>query len=275
MFKGVGILLCITASLLLLTGCGTRKADTPVKEENTDNTGLNLVYKHPDMEKVGTKRDIVYKTVIDKKLKLDVYYPLGVVDSSKAHTVVLVHGIGPIESFKDTDVYQSWGRVIAANGFNAVTFNWRPSVTQDDVSDLIKYIRENSKDLKINPDSMSIFAFSAGVKEGVKEAILINTGFVKNIIAYYGQLDTSVLKEDSNTNLPPMFIAMAALDTTVPPGINDSFIKQAEALGCKITYVTHSKAGHGFDVFNDDRETYDIIEKSIAFIKDNGGIHIK
>lgn len=259
----------MTGLFIVTIGCGNTAADTVKNPEAPENSGLDLVYKAPGMEQVDIKRDIVYKADKDMDLKMDIYYPLGEKPSSTGHTVILVHGSGPVNSFKDTEVYKSWGKAIAANGLTAVTFNWRPSVSTDDVKDLIRYVRDNAGDLKINGDSITIFAFSAGANEGVKEAALINTGFLKSIVVYYGKLDNSILSTVTNSKLPPIFIAMGALDSTIPAGSNDKFISEARDMGCEIISVVHSKGIHGFDVFNNDEESYDIIEKTIKFIKDS------
>jgi acetyl esterase/lipase len=273
MLMKVKFLICIlmTGFCTLAAGCGSGTADTSTETKGSKNSGPDLVYKCPGMDKVEVKKDIVYKVDNDRKLKMDIYYPLGIKDASKNHTVILVHGSGPVESFKDTDVYMSWGRAVASKGFTAVTFNWRPNVSTNDVSDLMKYVRDNAEELKINGNSITVFAFSAGVKEGIKEAALSNTGYLKSIVVYYGELDSSILSTAFASGLPPMFIAMGALDYTIPASSNDKFISDFKASGGKVTYMAHSKGGHGFDVLNDDKETYDIIEKTLQFIKDNSG----
>jgi len=282
-FRIIRYVMCImlAASILVLPGCGSKEPNTPEQDkpnapeqrdtpaDSTTRSTLDLVYKHPDMGKVETKKDVVYKTDNGKELMLDIYYPLGNEDASKAHVVVLIHGKAPTQSLKDTDLYNSWGRAIAANGLAAVTFNWRPSVSPEDVSDLIRYIRENAKELGINGNSISVFAFSAGVKEGIKEALKVNTGFIDSVIAYYGEVDSVVLENDQITGLPPIFIAMAQNDNIIPVNINNDFIEQAKASGCQITYMVHSNGKHGFELYNDDDETRNIIEKTIEFIKEN------
>ena len=55
---------------------------------------IDLVYKHPDMNKVEVNKDIIYKTIENKALKLDVYYPVDEsLDDQK--TVLMVHGSAP------------------------------------------------------------------------------------------------------------------------------------------------------------------------------------
>lgn len=263
----IGILLFM---IPFIAGCGSKTEDgkaTQGKEQ--DISTPNLVYSCIGMDKVVVVKDIVYKTDHNKDLKMDVYYPFDKNDAYRDHTVILVHGSGPLESYKDTAVYSSWGRVIAANGFTVVVFNWRPLMQTGDVEDLIKYVRYNAGSLKINSENISIFAFSAGVKEGVSEALKTDTGFLESIVAYYGEVDPSILTSERNSKLPPMFIAMAANDTIIPSAVNDKFIEEAKKGGAEIVSITHSTGLHGFDVTNNDEETKNIIEKTLKFLKDN------
>lgn len=76
---------------------------------------IDLLYKHPDMERVKIRKDIIYKVDDNNLLKLDVYYSNNIKLLNNT-TVVLVHGSSPIENIKDIELYQSWGNVLAASG---------------------------------------------------------------------------------------------------------------------------------------------------------------
>lgn len=255
--------------LTMALGCSTKSTEEPTQSKNTVPNSQDLFYKFENMDKVNVKKDIVYKNDNGNELKLDVYYALGNKDISKTPTIILVHGSAPGDNLKDSSVYTTWGDKIASSGFNAVMFNWRPSGPLGDVSYLIKYIRENANELKINSENISVIAFSAGVYEGVKEVIEVNTGFIKNVAVYYGCINSSILTTKTDVKLPSFFIAMAALDKIVPPDINDDFISKAEEAGCNVIKMVHSKAGHGFDAFNAyDDETKIIIDKTLKFIED-------
>ena len=233
----------------------------------TCQAGTDLVYQQANMDEVKVRRNITYKTEQGKGLMLDVYYSLEKAPATKGHTVVLVHGRGPESSYKDTALYNSWGRLMAVNGFNAVTFNWRPGYSPDDITDLSTYIRANAEELKINGNSISFFVFSLGVKDGVREALLADQGFIKSIIVYYGRIDQSILELIPNKEFPPFLIVMAAKDRMIPVNANDDFINQLKKRGSRIEKIVHSSGQHGFELYNDNQETYEIIEKTIEFIK--------
>jgi predicted acyl esterase len=70
------------------------------------------------------RRDVVYRTDGDTRLLADIYLPR---TGTKRPIAVFVHG-GPLEPDmqpKNWRVYRDYGRLLAANGFVAVTFNHR------------------------------------------------------------------------------------------------------------------------------------------------------
>ncbi len=226
---------------------------------------MDLLFKHPNMDAVKKRQDVIYKEINGRSLKLDVYYS-DKGDFSSVPTVILVHGSAQIDSIKDLKLFQSWGKVIAAYGFNAVVFNWRPEENPEDIKDLIYYILDNSNELLINRSNLNILAFSSGVETGIKNIMEINTGFINKIIVYYGKIDTSIIDMIKKQHLPRFLIAMGAFDDVYAPDCNDSFIKSVRDLGCEVEFLLHSKGEHGFEVFNEGEETNMIIEKTIAFI---------
>lgn len=227
---------------------------------------MDLLYRCPNMDAVEKRQDVVYKTINEKLLKLDVYYSTNT-NLSNVPTVIVVHGSSSIEDIKDIKLFQSWGKVLAASGFNTVVFNWRPETNPEDIKDLIYFILDNSDELKLNISNISIFAFSSGVEIGVKNVMEINTGFINKIITYYGKIESSIIELINTSHLPKFFIAMGALDDIYPSDCNNKFIKEARELGCEIEFILHSAGEHGFEVFNEGEETNRIIEQTIRFVK--------
>ncbi|MDF2505090.1 hypothetical protein [Clostridium sp.] len=227
---------------------------------------MDLLYKRPNMDAVEKRQDVVYKIIDERLLKLDVYYSSNT-DVLNIPTVVVVHGSSSIENIKDIKLFQSWGKVLAASGFNTVVFNWRPEESPDDIKDLIFFLLGNSNELKLNVSNLNIFAFSSGVEIGVKNIMEINTGFINKVITYYGKLDSSVIKMINKSCLPKFLIAMGFLDDVYPNDCNDDFIKEAKNLGCEVEFILHSKGEHGFDAFNECEETCRVIEETIKFIE--------
>jgi hypothetical protein len=227
---------------------------------------MDLLYKCPNMDVVEKRQDVIYKVSDEKLLKLDLYYSNNT-NVLNIPTVVVVHGSSTMENIKDIKLFQSWGKVLAASGFNAVVFNWRPEESPDDIKDLIYFLLDNSNELKLSISNINIFAFSSGVEIGVKNIMEINTGFINKIITYYGKLDSSIIKMINKYCLPKFLIVMGCLDDVYSADCNDNSIEEVRNLGCEVEFILHSKGEHGFEAFNECEETNRIIEETIKFIE--------
>lgn len=235
-----------------------------------------VLYEVPNMSRVQAKKNITYKTYgNNQKLGFDIYYPLNNAEGKKAYPLIMIHGAAGIPSLKDSGAYNSWGRIGAASGYATIVFNWRAwdrksaDANAEDIADAIKYIREHAEDLNINPDHMSVFAFSAGVNQGIRKTLEVDTGFVDSIVEYYGELPLEVLDKADGKKLPPMFLADAAYDDMINKKINEEFFNKATSMNYQITRVVHENGGHGFEVFDDNMTTYEIIKKSLEFVEAN------
>jgi acetyl esterase/lipase len=169
-----------------------------------------VVYSVPEMEGVGVRLDLVYRTLPDgQELALDVYYPAGFrpgeVGGERLPAVVLVHGEWPphiIRHSKDLGVYVTWGQLLASSGVAAVNFNHRATERMtrvedaaSDVANLIGYVRFNAEDLGIDENRLGVWAFSAGVPLGMWAAMRNLPEYVRAIVAYYGVMDLEPMRE--------------------------------------------------------------------------------
>jgi hypothetical protein len=76
------------------------------------------------MDQVQVLSNLKYSGVDQTRLLMDVYVPNDLASTELRPVMILVHGgAGPDLRPKDWGVFQSWGRLIAAAGMVAVTFN--------------------------------------------------------------------------------------------------------------------------------------------------------
>ncbi|GHO90263.1 hypothetical protein KSF_003110 [Reticulibacter mediterranei] len=255
-----------------------------------------IVYELPGMERCNVVKNRVYKTVEEKDLLLDIYYPADMLDGEQRPAVVCVHGLGPaefVEHIKDSGQYVSWGQAIAASGLIAVTFNHRSpdehTSLRDvgtDVDELVVHVRQQAPQLQIDKERLAIWACSAGVPLGIRSALRGTPSFVKCLVAYYGPLDLEPFKvrwhltedeirefsattylEEAASKLAPMLITKAGLDF---PGLNvttDHFIKEASAKNVTLDFMTHPGGQHAFDVLDNVARSREIIQRTLAFLK--------
>jgi dienelactone hydrolase len=265
-----------------------RKPDASFEEV----VSLPLVYKAPNLDRVIETRDLVYKKLSEGDLRMDVYTPR---DSAASHPVVLfIHGgVSPDDHPKDWGIYQSWGRTIAASGLVAVIPNQRLGYParryeqgSSDVRDAMEFVRTRRHQMRA-ADRFCVIAFSGG---GTMLAPFLKStpSDVKCLVGFYPILDTAdandpqaeVTEEQrreysavatlENYVAPtvPIFIARAGRDQI--PGVKESIEKfTAAALqkNANLTLMNHSTGKHGFDTWNDDDRSREIIKAAIEFMK--------
>lgn len=257
-----------------------------------------VVYSIPGMEQALVREGIVYRTLADQDLKLDIYYPHGYTPGNPLPTAILVHGDWPahiIRHSNDLGVYVSWAQLIAASGIIAVNFNHRSTErltrihdAASDVAQLLGYVRYNSEVLDIAGDNLCIWAFSAGTPLGMWAAMRDNPDYVRAIVACYGVMDLSEVRdalapeiseqdvrdfsalhylEQYHGKIAPTLIAKAGLDSPHLNASIDKFVARAESLGAPVELLVHPNGRHGFDVLNDDLRSREIIKATLDFVR--------
>lgn len=249
-----------------------------------------VVYKSSKTSLVKKQTDILYDAKSGSPSRgMNIYWSDG---KASKPLVVLIHGKTPIKTDpKDWGVYESWGNILAKEGFVCVIFNHslsKPGKTLDDaasdVNAAIAFVKSQSNRYNIDTTKMALYSFSAG-------APLMNYGFlkedknVKALICFYGFLDLEGVKlygeMDSRTNqkfsltkylsnpekFPPIFIAQAGKENNqnLNASIN-KFLTLASINNAPVTYYNHPAGVHGFDNQNDDNRTKEIIEAMLAFL---------
>jgi acetyl esterase/lipase len=231
---------------------------------------MRVVVSVPGMDAVHVRRDVVYKTADGHPLHMDLYSPPGAATPRPA--VILIHG-GPVPRLgaKNMGVFVSYGELLAASGFVAVTFNHRflgpdrfPDAAED-VADLIAHVRREAGSLGVDPGRVALWAFSGGgplLGASLRE----HPAWLRAAVAYYAVLAGL---EDDARHLPPMLVARAGLDS---PSLNATiarFVDAALAGGAVLDLLNHPGGRHGFDILDDDERTKQIIRRTIEFLRDH------
>lgn len=254
-----------------------------------------VVYQIQGMDQTVITRDIPYSRKNIEYCLLDVYGPKSSRPGERFPAVIFVHG-GPVSTdwginLKDIGQYNSYGRLLAASGYVAITFNHRlfdlnsyPK-SEVDLLQVIEYIRVNSDLYAINPESICVWFISYGCP---LLAVLLRSGldFLRCFVAYYGPLDVlpsdqpsskllfegyspvSILSSLSKFNRP-IFIAKAGMDDKDLNATIDTFVSKADLLKKPVKLITHETGQHAFDILDDDDRSRSIIKATIDFIDEN------
>ncbi len=91
-----------------------------------------VLYRLPHMEQVTLQKDILYKTVGDIALQIDVYTPPTASSAPPIPAVIFIGGDGPAHitllQLKESGQYTSWGQLVAASGMIAITYSGNHSL---------------------------------------------------------------------------------------------------------------------------------------------------
>jgi len=245
------------------------------------------------MDKV-TVRHEVYLTVGDKPLTMDIFYPPAMGKDEKLPVVIFVMGYadsspiikGPL---KDLSQIISWGRLTAASGLIAVTYQTeRP----EDLETLVAYIGAHAADLHMDRDRIGLWSCSANCLTAVSFAMQEGRGYLKFAVFYYGLMltpDNRLRKEMNALCAPrgcyaaelkdvaylrtdlPLLIVKAGRDNV--PYVNDSidhFVDAARAKNIPLTRIDFELGIHGFDQEQKSNpRSSEIVKQTIEFMKKN------
>jgi len=128
-------------------------------------------------------------------------------------------------------VFTSYGRLLAASGFVAVTFNHGfsgPERLLDaaaDVDGAIAHVRANADELGIDPDRIALWAFSGG-GPFLSAAMRDRPPFVRALVAFYAILDlrakppgaSAAVTDEMRRDARPAFSAKLVSRCPAPSG---------------------------------------------------------
>lgn len=134
-------------------------------------------------ENIAEKRDVVYRSIGDRELHLDMFFPAKS-EKSLHPAILLVHGGGWRSGDKSHLVPMA--QQLAACGFVAATVEYRLSpeakypAAVHDLKAAIRWLRANAKDQNIDPEKIVIL----GCSSGAQLATLV--GFTNGIVIFDG-----------------------------------------------------------------------------------------
>jgi len=257
---------------------------------------MRIVYSVPGMAAVSVRRDLQYKTGDVQPLHMDVYTPHGAPQPRPA--VILIHG-GPIPRMgaKNMGVFVSYGELLAASGFVAVTFNHRflaPARLADaaaDVAGLTAHVRENAVSFGVDPQRLALWAFSGG-GPFLAAALRERPAWLRAVVAYYAVLDLQQLPQTQSDldpdllrkfsaiyslggdarSAPPILIARAGMDSARLNAGIDRFVQTALEKRATLDLLNHPDGRHGFDILDDEARSKQIIGHTIDFLRNHLGV---
>jgi acetyl esterase/lipase len=285
---------CGALSLAVVAACaaasGPAGTGAPARGGAYSNPtpGSAIAYQIPGMHRARVTRNLRYRRVGGRSLRLDVYRPATNRGGRPLPAVLFVHGITGDPHPKDWGVYVGWGQLAAATGMVGIAFDHRGSAYPDIASDVaaaVAYVRRNAAKLGIDRSRLCVAGYSGGVPAALQPVLAGSPPYVRCLVAYYGPLDldagsapdeatrrrfsaTTYLRADEDA-FPPLLVAKAGRDT---PEINeaiDRFVAAARRTRTKVELHVHATGSHGFEVLDHDARSRRIVRSTLDFLRRN------
>jgi acetyl esterase/lipase len=252
-----------------------------------------LAYHLPDMESVIVQ-SVEYHMDDQASLTMEIYSPSDIPKETRLPVVILVFGFPDVASrkavgspLKDHQQYISWGRLLAASGFIAVTYETNQPNT--DLEALVAFIRKHADVLKMDATRVGIWSCSANVPTAVSFAMQNNREYVKCGVFYYDYMLTpdNQFRESINQATQsmgaygvelqdierlrddlPVLVVKAGQDTI--PFINESidhFLDVARDSQVPMTVIDYPEGVHAFDIRQQNERSREIIVQPLDFMK--------
>ena len=274
--------------LVAVTLSGQQTKPTPPAPQ-PDVVNSHHVLRISGQESAKLVADIVYSGTGADAQKTDIYIPANAKPSDKPPLVIALSGA---DKAKHWGFYRDLGQVIAASGMIAVIPDKRYRRGQtvegsQDIRALIAFVKENGSKYSGDGSRVCLWAFSAG-------GMLLNVGMrgdlpqIKCLVNFYGVVDIGRFPDapkeaaESDYNpivrlrrdpdkLPPTLIARAGKDRVPLNEGLDKFVAEALAKNLAIELINYPEGQHGFDLYDDNDRSRQIVRRALQFMRENFG----
>ncbi len=236
-------------TILLMMFCSTYWAQEP-----------RFVYPVPAAD-TFTKTEAIYRKAGDVSLGLDLYRPVAVAGGQSFPVLIIFNGFGG--SFMRTSAQaQDWAKAATAHSFAAVTEETTLEHLAEDFDALVTYLTQHAKELHVDPDRISVIAWSGNVYAGLPVVENPERRSIKAAVFYYGSADVKQFRLDT-----PVLFVRAGLDQPMTNRLVDQFLAAALAANAPWTLLNYPAGHHAFDIVDDNDLSRDAIEQTFQFLQ--------
>lgn len=196
-------------------------------------------------------------------LLADVYRPKG--QAGKLPIFLLLNGVGKKLGpglFRDHPQYAGWGRAATTIGVAGVVMESDEGYAAQNFDQLVTYLQQNAERLGVDPGQMVVFSCSANVRTGMPIITDPTRSYVRGAVVYYGSGDVNRFRHDV-----PVLLVRAGLDVDFLNRAIDATMADALKINAPWTLINLAGGHHGFDVFDQDAESREVIGQTLAFVK--------
>ena len=217
---------------------------------------MRFFYPAPAAGTVTASRDVTYSEA--PTLQMDVYRPAR--QSGALPAIIFFNSATGAQ--RGNAFYRSWAEIAASKGLVAIVPDLRRDSIARDYDAIVSHLASRATAYGIDPNAIAVYAGSGNVYTALPWIQSSNRAEIRTAVMYYGSADVSQFRRD----LPVLFVR-AGLDR---PGLNASMDRLAGlgiAQNAPVTLLNHPFGYHAFEIRNDDAGTRDVIDQTIAFVK--------
>jgi dienelactone hydrolase len=222
-----------------------------------DAQEMRFFYPAPSATAVSASKDVTYRDG-STPLQMDVYRPAA---GAGAHPAIIFFNVAT-GAQRGNVFYRSWAEIAASKGIVAIVPDLRRDSLSRDFESLLAHVGSRASNYGIDGNAIAVYAGSGNVYAAFPLLENPDRTDVRAAVMYYGTANVPKFRRD----LPVLFVR-AGLDR---PDLNASIDRLAGvgiAQNAPVTLLNHPFGYHAFEIRNDDAGTRDVIDQTIAFVK--------
>jgi dienelactone hydrolase len=208
---------------------------------------------------VTIARHVVFGVDGGSALRMDVYQLPAVAGKPRPAFVFFNRAHGAAE--RQSPLYVGWARTAASRELVGIVPDLRDGSEAQDFQKLIEYLTRHGGDFGVDTAAIAVYAASGNVATAFPILEDPRQTAIKAAVIYYGTASITTFRRD----LPVLYVR-AGLDR---PNVNQEILtlaSRAITQNAPVTLLNHATGYHGFELFNDDDATHDVIARTLMFV---------
>jgi hypothetical protein len=217
---------------------------------------MRFFYPAPAAGTVSASKDVTYSEA--PMLQMDVYRPAR--QSGALPAIIFFNSATGAQ--RGNTFYRSWAAIAASKGLVGIVPDLRRDSIARDYDAIISHVVSRASTYGIDPNAIAVYAGSGNVYTAFPWIQSASRPEIKAAVMYYGSAEVSQFRGD----LPVLFVR-AGLDRPALNASMDRLVALGVAQNAPVTLLNHPFGYHAFEIRNDDAGTRDVIDQTIAFVK--------
>jgi dienelactone hydrolase len=217
-----------------------------------------LAFPTPSADVMVTT-DVQFGTAGSVALKMDLYQLPRVTGRSRGALIFFNRATG---AERQQPLWAGWARSAASRELVGIVPDLRTGSEAHDFQTLVDYLVGHGTELGVDTAGIAVFAASGNVYTAFPLLEDPRQSAIKSAVIYYGTAPITTFRRD----LPVLYVR-AGLDR---PSVNQDIVALASLAitqNAPVTLINHATGYHGFELFNDDDATHDVIARTLEFVR--------